>query len=241
MFVESECQERRSRTEVLQEKLDRQKLDSRDLNNHITHAANSSSPLFGAMKKSRGMPNYRHSSVGIQQGWSSEHVPSRNSANRRHLGVALLPFNNSRMLPSKWEDAERWIFSPVTGDGVMRPSFPLPQRQPKSKSGPLGPPGIPNYLLDSPAGQTLERASVGNLMARSPFSAGVMAPDGFSDRSSVSSAGGGNFPNRIDPCMARSVSFHGYFELPIKSLLPAPQGKCSLFCIFALIWSNCLG
>lgn len=112
---------------------------------------------------------------------------------------------------------------------------------PKSKSGPLGPPGIPNYLLDSPAGQTLQGASVGNLMARSAFSAGVIAPDGFSDRSSVSSAGGGNFPNRIDPCMARSVSFHGYFELPIKSLLPAPQGKCSLFCIFALIWSNCLG
>ncbi|KAF7140404.1 hypothetical protein RHSIM_Rhsim06G0051000 [Rhododendron simsii] len=229
-----ECQDRRSGTGVLPEKPDRQRPNLQGLNNHITDAANSSSPPFGAMKNSSvltrrtgmcpspGMPNYRHSSVGMQKGWSSERVP-HNGANRRYLGAALLPLNNGRMLPSKWEDAERWICSPVTGDGVMRPSFQMPQRRPKSKSGPIGQPGIPYYLVHSPAVPTFQGASVGNLLDGSPFSAGVIAPDGFSVRSSVSSGAGGSFPNRIEPCMARSVSLHGYFELPIQSFLPAPQ------------------
>lgn len=219
------------------------------LNNHITDATNSSSPPFGAMKNSSvstrrtgmcpspGIPNYRHSSVGMQKGWSSERVP-HNGANRRHLGAALLPLNNGRMLPSKWEDAERWICSPVTGDGVMRPSFQMPQRRPKSKSGPIGQPGIPYYLVHSPAVPTFQGASVGNLVAGSPFSAGVIAPDGFSVRSSVSSGAGGSFPNRIEPCMARSMSLHGYFELPIQSFLPASQGKGSLFWICCITCIN---
>lgn len=243
-MVESECQDRRSRTEVLQEKPHRQRPDSQGLNNHITDATKCSSPVFGAMKNSSvmirptgvcpspGMPNYRHSSVGMQKGWSSELVP-HNGANRRHLGAALLPLNsnNGRMLPSKWEDAERWIFSPVTSDGVMRPSFQMPQRQNKSKSGPLGQPGIPYYLIHSPAVPTSQGASLGKLRDGSPFSAGVITPDGFSVRSSVSSGAGGSFLNRIEPCMARSVSLHGYFELPIQSFLPAPQGKGSIFWI----------
>ncbi|XP_058221074.1 uncharacterized protein LOC131331208 [Rhododendron vialii] len=231
-----ECQDRRSGTGVLPEKPDRQGPNLQGLNNHITDATNSSSPPFGAMKNisvltrrtgmcpSPGMPNYRHSSVAMQKGWSSERVP-HNGANRRHFGAALLPLNNGRMLPSKWEDAERWICSPVTGDGVTRPSFQMPQRRPKSKSGPLGQPGIPYYLVQSPAVPTFHGASVGNLMDGSPFSAGVIAPDGFSVRSSVSSGAGGSFPNRIEPCMARSVSLHGYFELPIQSFLPGPQDE----------------
>ncbi|KAB1220233.1 hypothetical protein CJ030_MR3G017057 [Morella rubra] len=158
-----ECQDRRSRFEALSKKPDRRRPASLDLNNV---AATSSSPRLGTMKKSSalssrrsgtfpspGTPNYRQVGMGMQKGWSSERVPSHTSANRRQaVNSALLPFNNGRStLPSKWEDAERWIFSPVSGDGVARPSFQPPQRRPKSKSGPLGPPGIAYYSLYSPA------------------------------------------------------------------------------------------
>ncbi|GMP44262.1 hypothetical protein CsSME_00013276 [Camellia sinensis var. sinensis] len=218
-----ECQDRRSRSEALLIKPNRRRPASLDLNSHTTNATNSS-PRFGVMKKSSIMsrrtgtfpspvsPNYRHASVGIQKGWSSERVPLHNNAKQRHVSAAaLLPFNNGRTLPSKWEDAERWICSPVSGDGVMKASFQQPQRRPKSKSGPLGPPGIAYYSY-SPAVPMLEGGNFGNLMAGSPFSAGVMGPDGLSLRSGGGNGGTGIFPTRMEPCMARSVSVHGCSE-----------------------------
>ncbi|XP_061343208.1 uncharacterized protein LOC133289309 [Gastrolobium bilobum] len=202
-----ECQDKRSRSEALLKKP-----APLDLNN-----ATGSSPRLGTVKKSSFSsrrsgtatfpspvtPNYR---VAMQKGWSSERVPSHTSATRKHVGAALLPFNNGRTLPSKWEDAERWILSPVSGDGIGRASLPPPQRKPKSKSGPLGPPGIAYYSLYSPAMPMFERGNAGNFMAASPFSAGVISADGFT----TSSTGhGGVLPTRTEPCMARSVSVHG--------------------------------
>ncbi|KAL7245207.1 hypothetical protein ACSBR2_000517 [Camellia fascicularis] len=231
-----ECQDRRSRSEALLIKPNRRRPASLDLNNHTTNATNSS-PRFGVMKKSSIMsrrtgtfpspvsPNYRHASVGIQKGWSSERVPLHNNAKQRHVSAAaLLPFNNGRTLPSKWEDAERWIFSPVSGDGVMKASFQQPQRRPKSKSGPLGPPGIAYYSY-SPAVPMLEGGNFGNLMAGSPFSAGVMGADGLSLRSGGGNGGTGIFPTRMEPCMARSVSVHGCSEQLSQASLPAPQDE----------------
>ncbi|KAK4798820.1 hypothetical protein SAY86_031146 [Trapa natans] len=55
-------------------------------------------------------------------------------------GSPLSPLSGGRPLPSKWEDAERWICSPISaGD-----RSPLPRSRTKSKSGPLEQPS--NYI-----------------------------------------------------------------------------------------------
>lgn len=227
-FLFLECQDRRSRSEALSKKLDRRRPASLDLNN-VTAA----SPRLGTIKKasmtsrksgtfpSPGTPNYRHASAVMQKGWSSERVPLHANAGRKGANSALLPFNNGRTLPSKWEDAERWILSPVAGDGVTTPSLQQPQRKPKSKSGPLGPPGIAYYSLYSPTLQTFDGGNVGNFMAASPFSAGVIAADGMAIRPS---GHGVACAVRTEPCMARSVSVHGCSEAPNQSPFPADQG-----------------
>ncbi|XP_044510270.1 uncharacterized protein LOC123228854 [Mangifera indica] len=224
-----DVQERRSRAEALSKKLERRRPASLDLNN-----ATISSPRLGALKKgsnlsrksgtfpSPGTPNYRHTSVGMQKGWSSERVPLHTSGNRRQGNAALFPFNNGRTLPSKWEDAERWILSPVAGDGVVRQSYVPHQRRPKSKSGPLGPPGIAYYSLYSPAIPMFDGAPIGNLMVGSPFSAGDLAADGIA----VNSGGhAGAVPVRMEPCMARSASVHGCSEMPNPPSLPSQEEK----------------
>ncbi|KAJ7958166.1 Remorin [Quillaja saponaria] len=220
-----EFQDRRSRSEALLTKPDRRRPASLDLNN-----ATISSPRLGTMKKSSissrrsgtfnspGTPNYLQSGVAMQKGWSSERVPLHANGGRKQVGAALLPFNNGRTLPSKWEDAERWIFSPISGDGSVRASLPQPQRRPKSKSGPLGPPGIAYYSLYSPAMPTFEGGNAGNFMAGSPFSAGVIAADGPAIRGH-----GGLFRTVTEPCMGRSVSVHGCTEMQNQSSLPGAQ------------------
>ncbi|XP_027333548.1 uncharacterized protein LOC113848292 [Abrus precatorius] len=232
-----ECQDRRSRSEALFKKHDRRRPASLDLNN-------ASSPRLGlaAMKKSTvssrrsgsgsgtfpspGTPNYLQAGVAMQKGWSSERVPLHTGAVRKHVGAALLPLNNGRTLPSKWEDAERWILSPVSGDGTGRASLPPPQRRPKSKSGPLGPPGaaaVAYYSMYSPVGPLFDGGNSGSFMAASPFSAAVniSAADGL-----TTSSGGscGVPPTRTDPCMARSVSVHGCSQMQSPSSMPA-QGE----------------
>ncbi|KAK4434423.1 hypothetical protein Salat_0605100 [Sesamum alatum] len=231
-----ECQDRRLRSEILLKKTDRRRPASLDLNNSVTNVVNSSSPRLGVMKKpstatrrtgnfpSPGTPNYRHPSVGIQKGWSSERVPLHTSANRRNVNTALLPYNNGRTLPSKWEDAERWIFSPVSGDGAVRTSFQQPQRRPKSKSGPLGAPGVAYYQLFSPAAPMFDGGNTGKVIANSPFSAGVMAADGMSIRYG-GCEGSGNFLVGTEPCMARSISVHGCSEMLSQSSLPGHQDE----------------
>ena len=243
----TECQDRRSRSETLYKKHDRRRPASLDLNNAIGNG-NVSSPRLelGAMKKSTlctrrsgsgcgngnfpspGTPNYLHASVAMQKGWSSERVPLHTSAARKQVGAALLPFNNGRTLPSKWEDAERWILSPVSGDGgTGRASLPAPQRRPKSKSGPLGPPGaaaVAYYSMYSPAVPLFESGNSGSFMAASPFSAAVSVSAAAADGLTASSGGS------TDPCMARSVSVHGCSQMQSQSSLPA-QGFCYIIYI----------
>lgn len=168
-------------------------------------------------------PNYRHSSVGVQKGWSSERVPLHSAANRRQVNTALLPYNNGRTLPSKWEDAERWIFSPVSGDSSVTTSVQQPQRRPKSKSGPLGPPGQAYFSLYSPAPPVFKIGNDGNLLANSPFSTGVMTTDELSIGCG-GNQGSGNIHALSEPCMARSVSVHGCSELVCLSTMPTSQG-----------------
>lgn len=231
-----ECQDRRLRSEGVLKKPDRRRPASLDLNNSVVNAVSSSSPRLAVMKKtsgaarrtgtfpSPGTPNYRHTSVGVQKGWSSERVPLHNNVNKRLVNTALLPYNNGRALPSKWEDAERWIFSPVSGDGPGRHSVQQPQRRPKSKSGPLGPPGIAYHSLYSPAVPMLQGGNAENQIANSPFSAGVMVADALAIRCGGYVAGA-HFPASLEPCMARSISVHGCSELICQSSLAIHQDE----------------
>ncbi|XP_016556614.2 uncharacterized protein LOC107856130 [Capsicum annuum] len=153
-FIGIECQDGRFGSGSLLKKPDRRRPASLDLNNDVVNTCHSSSPRFGVMKKtpittsrvgtfpSPRTPNYRHSNIGIQKGWSSE---------RAQLNTALLPYNNGRALPSKWEYAKRWVFSQVSRAGSVRNSLQKQQRRPKTKIGPLGPPGLAYYSLYSPA------------------------------------------------------------------------------------------
>ncbi|GFP96370.1 hypothetical protein PHJA_001781100 [Phtheirospermum japonicum] len=180
-------------------------------NNNNKKQSSASRKTGGGTFPSPGTPNYRQTNVGgIQKGWSSERVPLHTNASRRNLNTPLLlPHNNygrTTTLPSKWEDAERWIFSPVSGDGALRTSSTQQtQRRPKSKSGPLGPPGVAYYQMFSPAGQMFE---------------GVMNADGSGRYGGCEGGGGGNFLVGPEPCMARSISIHGCSEMLSQSSLP---------------------
>ncbi|XP_047306864.1 uncharacterized protein LOC124910274 [Impatiens glandulifera] len=217
-----ECQDHRVRSDGLKLKEDR--------NLQMTRV--SYSPRLGTNKRElitmsgqtsnllspRMTINHRHSSVDTLKGWSSERIPLHGNINRRN-GV------NGRALPSKWEDAERWIFSPASSDGSNRTSSHQQQpRKPKSKSGPLGPPGTSCYSLFSPAIPMLDGGKVRNLVGGSPFSTGIPSTGGFPTRSNRDVSG--NFPARMEPFMARSISIHGCSDAPGgQFLLPGIQDK----------------
>nr|CAB3483235.1 unnamed protein product [Digitaria exilis] len=130
---------------------------------------------------SPGTPSYHRRGmtvVGYQRGPNSERMIPPPTGHRRHPGSSTVPSHSSgRTLPSKWEDAERWIFSPNPGNAVGR-SVPQLWR-PKSKSGPLGPPGRFGGPWSSSSSSTLflESGRVGNLTVNSPYLAGVLLPD----------------------------------------------------------------
>ncbi|KAK8606848.1 hypothetical protein V6N13_052603 [Hibiscus sabdariffa] len=194
---------------------------------------------------SPGASDYRDNGVVVsQKGWSSERVP-RSSANinggsRRHISASsLTPFYSGRTLPSKWEDAERWICSPVLGYGVSKNVNYQYQRRPKSKSGPIVPPGIAFYSNCSPSMNLLDgggSGSVRNLMAGSPFSTGVLMADGVSVhyvgcRAAVSSAAPGGVGDADGSCMvqgdssaAGSAIIPGWSDLVSEPSLPSSQG-----------------
>ncbi|KAK1280150.1 hypothetical protein QJS04_geneDACA020688 [Acorus gramineus] len=180
---------------------------------------------------SPGTPNYGSNTAGLHKGWSSERVPLPSNNGRRygHNGgggggssvLGVLPFNSGRTLPSKWEDAEKWIFSPVSGDNVGRAAALLPpqQRRPKSKSGPLGGAGLGGqggigfYSACSPL--------VPGFEGRSPFSAGVLIPDRAcvgNGRGRVVGGGdrveGRSSSAETEPCMVHCASVNGWSSLP---------------------------
>ncbi|XP_020599356.1 uncharacterized protein LOC110038795 isoform X2 [Phalaenopsis equestris] len=171
---------------------------------------------------SPGTPNYRHGTetTGYLKGWSSERVPLPANSSRRYMGAgSYLPFNNGRILPSKWEDAEKWIFSPVSADGVVRSSHPFSHhRRPKSKSGPLGPPG---YSPASPIAPCFDSGRVGSFTGSSPFSAGVLiAERDFADNRKCGIGSGESARSssaNAEPYILRSASLHGCFENLLES------------------------
>ncbi|KAM0948849.1 putative remorin [Dioscorea sansibarensis] len=184
---------------------------------------------------SPGTPNYRHGGgVGVcQKGWSSERVPLPANSSRRYGGsAALLPFGNGRGLPSKWEDAEKWILSPVSGDGGLRSSLPPSHlRRPKSKSGPLGAPMGTRFssAAASPLVPCFDSGRV-NFAVSSPFLAGVLMPDrgccvnGSIGRGVAGGGGGGgdsggrrSYSGNGEPYIVRSASVHGWSDMLIES------------------------
>lgn len=247
-----ECQERKSRSEAVARRLDRRRPASLDLNNNSSNSSSNTSTvnvispsprLVATMKNatvtrqkssnfhSPGTPNYR--GVGsnvVNKGWSSERVAMPTHGSRRQVGASLLPLNNNgRGLPSKWEDAERWIFSPVGrdggGGGSGRPSSCQQQqvvRRPKAKSGPLGAPGVAYYSMYSPALPMYDGDNMCRHMDESPFSASVMVAEGWSFRKA--DAGCRGFGESVEPCIARSMSVHGCTDLVCQASLTSSQG-----------------
>ncbi|KAK1410272.1 hypothetical protein QVD17_36807 [Tagetes erecta] len=141
---------------------------------------NKDSSSFGnsGANTSPGTPDYVDN-----KGWCSERVPLPNnySRQRRTSVNVLMPFSNGRALPSKWDDAERWITSPVSGSGICKALASQPQRRPKSKSGPLGPtPGEAYFSSYSPGFPLLEGGRSNNIFAGSPLTTGVLVPNGYS-------------------------------------------------------------
>lgn len=182
---------------------------------------------------SPGAPSYRDKSVGSQKGWSSERVPLSSNRSRRNSSSAsfLLPFNSGKTLPSKWEDAERWICSPVSGNGMVKHSSSQPHKRPKSKSGPIvTPPEVVYYSNYSPAMQGFEGGSVRNMMVGSPLSAGVLAAD-----SVVVHYGNSNgeqsylMHSENTNWVQQSPSLPGWLELLSEPSLSSSQGMMFLF------------
>ncbi|RDX68065.1 Remorin 4.1, partial [Mucuna pruriens] len=125
---------------------------------------------------SPGAPYYRERRLGNQKGWSSERVSkgSSSSISRRHTMGGLTPLCGGRTMPSKWDEAERWISSPVSAYAESRSSHAQLQRRPKSISGPIVPPAVSAFY--SPVLPLRQGLLVRNLMVGSPFSTGVLAP-----------------------------------------------------------------
>ncbi|KAK4367747.1 hypothetical protein RND71_011539 [Anisodus tanguticus] len=182
---------------------------------------NSTSLRNSGLYTSPATPEYG----GFQKGWSSERVPLPNNSSRKHISTtALMPFNSGRTVPSKWDDAERWITSPVPSYGVWKTPNAQHYRRPKSKSGPLGAPGLmylPNY---SPSMPVLEGGgSISNSIANSPFTTGVLVPNGVSIHYG---AGAGGIPGALyaENSMARATSVPGCLsDLFSESSVPSSQ------------------
>ncbi|XP_029124248.1 uncharacterized protein [Elaeis guineensis] len=262
----TECKNRRFRSEAGPfpgSKPRRRRPASLDLGNSQGTDAAALSPRFlvgglgGGMKKSStsssrsrsgtfpspGTPNFRQGvgPAGYQKGWSSERVALPVNSSRRYGGSGvLLPFNNGRTLPSKWEDAEKWILSPVSGDGIGRPSVPPPHhRRPKSKSGPLGNPGNAHrvYSSASPLVPCFDTGRAGNFVASSPFLAGVLIPErgccgsgndgrGYGGGGGFGGGGGSSYSTNTEPYIVRCASTQGWVDtlMESSSSLPSSHG-----------------
>ncbi|XP_073296251.1 uncharacterized protein [Primulina huaijiensis] len=171
---------------------------------------------------SPGTPEYSGTIYEVPKGWCSERVPPPTSSGcRSHISAAaLIPFNSGRALPSKWDDADRWITSPVSGYSSFNTTAAQSQRHPKSKSGPLGSPGLVYISNYSP---TMDGSSVKNFMGNSPLTTGVLVPEGLSiqyDARIVAKSEPGYPENNIN----RSTSVPGMSDVLGETMFPASQG-----------------
>ncbi|KAL0660455.1 hypothetical protein Bca4012_081040 [Brassica carinata] len=154
-----------------------------------TSVSSSSSSFGGGFLSPGAPPSYTDNN----KGWSSERVPPPSSSSistikapRRRIGSAsalTTPFYSGRAIPSKWEDAERWICSPAVTTN--------PQRRQKSKSGPIAPPALPHprmvmmRAVEAPPQGNFKK---GLMVVGSPFSTGVLE----AERVFRGSVGGGH-------------------------------------------------
>ncbi|XP_031493135.1 uncharacterized protein LOC116259447 isoform X1 [Nymphaea colorata] len=159
----------------------------------------------GSALASPGTPPLR-SGLAQQRGCSSERVPLVHNCVRRHVTASQIYPGKS--LPSKWEDAEKWIFSPVSNDAPNRPV--LPPRKPKSKSGPLA-------LIGSGFPQAVPVPCTARVAPSNSFQ--FSREDGH-----VGVGLGQAASSNPEECMLRSASVHGWSDLVIQ----APESPESL-------------
>ncbi|KAG6724945.1 hypothetical protein I3842_02G008800 [Carya illinoinensis] len=167
--------------------------------------------------QSLGATSNRDENAGGQKSWSSERLLLPGKSSQRHLSAAsLMPLNNRRALPSKWEDAERWICSPVSGQRIGQISHSQPQKRPKSKSGPIMPAGVVCYANYSPAMEGLEDGStVRSFLVGPPLSDGVLvADDGLFARYGKGEVGQSHLADaKNSGVQIQSASLPGWSEL----------------------------
>lgn len=181
---------------------------------------------------SPGTPDYGDSNVGgTPKSWHSERIPLPTNSNRSQIGAAaLMPFNSGRALPSKWDDAERWITSPISGNSACKTSLVQSQRRQKSKSGPQDLGYFSNY---SPIVPVLEGGNVRNYTANSPLTTGVLVPDGFHVRYD-----GGIFEKSNSLYAENSMTWNsivpGLSDLLSETSVPSSQG------IYGVVFLLCL-
>ncbi|XP_078441534.1 uncharacterized protein LOC144711418 [Wolffia australiana] len=149
-----------------------------------------------------------------QKGWSSERVPLPSKS-------PLLALSNGRALPSKWDDAEKWIFNPVSGEGNGGSPF-LSLQRPKSKSGPLRTPPVggagSQSSVEMPVSAEIPMRR--NILGTSPFLTGVLMPDQGHYRSlhgEENGTGGVNKRMSVSSSAARAVGFQGWSDLSTAS------------------------
>lgn len=136
----------------------------------VTSAPSPESPHF--LNKNVG--TYSHS----LQSWSSERIPLTTASSsfsiykRRQTSLSsIMQHHSGRTVPSKWEDAERWITSPSSSK-----SFVNTNRRPMSRSGPIGQSKAAYYSNYSPNFQGFQngKSCYSLALSRSPISSGLM-------------------------------------------------------------------
>lgn len=185
---------------------------------------------------SPGTPDYANNNVGeFQRGWCSERVALPVNSSKRHISAAaLIPFSSGRALPSKWDDAERWITSPLSGTSAQWTPLVQAQRHAKSRSGPLDAQGLAFSPRYSPAHvQVLKGGDVNGFMAGSPLTTGVLVPDGLSIHY------GGGIGVQVNPAhrgktLRKSYNSVSQTDLLCDSSLPNSSGMiCFCICILS--------
>lgn len=117
--------------------------------------------------------------VGVKTSETSPRVPTHRHSHGENVDSLFVSYGYGRnILPSKWEDAEKWILSPVSVDGhgnvgAKNPTFPPYRRRPKSRSGPLGSPARIKLNAVSKSSSPL----ISNSVENSPLITGIFMAD----------------------------------------------------------------